>query len=123
MKFLSLPLILMTIIAGTQVALASGIESAMKGFELKSCLPSTANCISIRAQSTQGSQLRPIQMLKEPQVSLTLNGCKTFLAAATGYVDLNENQLVLYKKDNGVTTEISINLNTLLRSDLRLGGT
>ena len=116
-------LLLTTLItmAGAQSALAMGVDSKMKGFELKSCSATGQECLVVKAQKTEGSQLRPLQMLSKPEITITKKNNTTVLQADTGYVDLAENQLVVYKKQNGRTTETSINLTTFQRQDLPMG--
>jgi hypothetical protein len=99
---------------------ASAIEAKMSSFKMNSCA-SAKECIAVEAASAQGSQVRPLHRLTKPTVTLTKNDKKEIINADNGYVDLVENQLVLYKKEGRGVREISFNLTTLKRLELLHG--
>lgn len=98
-------------------ALASAVEAKMSSFKMGVCNPEK-ECISVEAASSEGSQVRPLHRLKKPSVTLAKKNKKEIIHADTGYIDLVENQLVLYKKEKNQLREISFDLNTLQRLDM-----
>lgn len=123
MKIQLLILTFMSLTAGTSTVLAKGIESSMGGFTLNTCSENKTECLQVKAEKTQGSQLKPLHMLTRPEVTITSqkSAKTTVLHGDTGYIDLNENQLVLFKRDKGQLTETSINLTTLERFSTKPG--
>lgn len=101
-------------------ALASAVEAKMSAFKMNVC-SSEKECLEVEALASEGSQVRPLHRLVKPQVTLIRNKKSNVLQADTGYVDLSENQLVLYKKEADVMREISFNLTTLKRLDVLHG--
>jgi hypothetical protein len=101
-------------------ALASAIEAKMSSFKMSSCA-SPKECIAVEAATAQGSQVRPLHRLAKPSVTLTKNDKKEIIHADNGYIDLVENQLVLYKKEAHGTREISFNLTNLKRLEMLHG--
>ncbi len=112
-----------SLLAGTSTVLASGIESSLGGFTLSTCSQSKTECLQVKAEKTQGSQLKPLHILTHPEVAITKgkNLKKTVLHGESGYVDLSENQLVLFQKSQNQLTEVSIDLTTLELSITRQG--
>lgn len=105
--------------AGTPV-LAQALEAKMTSFKMNVCAP-TKECLAVEAASSEGSKVRPLHLLKKPLVTITKGSKKETLTADSGYIDLSENQLVLYKKTAGKLNEISFDLNTLKRLDTPRG--
>lgn len=119
MKYLAKFLIMIHLSAGAP-ALASAIEAKMSSFKMNVCSPEQG-CLEVEAPFSEGSQARPLHRLTKPVVTLIKNNKKTVLKADTGYIDLSENQLVLYTKTHGSTQETYFNLNDLKRFDVLHG--
>lgn len=111
MKTFSLILHLGILLAGA-FATANGIESSLKGFNLKACSPDNVQCLVLTAEKTQGSQMKMLHSLTKPEVTITSKKTtKTeVIKGDSGYIDIEENQVVIYKKENGKLKETSINL-------------
>lgn len=122
MKTLNLFLQLGIIFAGA-LASAQGIESSMSGFNLKACSKDHQQCLVIKAEKTQGSQMKMLHAFKNPEVTITsLKTAKTeTLHGDTGYIDVEENQIVLYTKEHGKLKETSINLSSFKKISFQVG--
>ncbi|WP_413583309.1 hypothetical protein [Bdellovibrio sp. HCB288] len=111
MKTLNLLLNLGMVLAGA-LASAAGVESSISGFKLTTCNGKNS-CAVVTAEKTQGSQIKMLHSLKNPAVTITSEGKVIFLKGDSGYVDIDENQLVLFKRNHGALQETAINLSTL----------
>ncbi|WP_413576752.1 hypothetical protein ACLVWU_01770 [Bdellovibrio sp. HCB290] len=111
MKTLSLVLNLGLVFAGA-LASAAGVESSISGFKLVTCTGKNS-CAVVTAEKTQGSQLKMLHTLVNPEVKITVSGKTTSFKGDSGYVDMDENQLVLFKRISGVLQETAVNLSTL----------
>ncbi|UXR65381.1 hypothetical protein EZJ49_03830 [Bdellovibrio bacteriovorus] len=112
MKLLQLLTISTLLVAGTSQVLASGIESSIQGFELKTCSAQNL-CLVARAASSQGSQLKALHILSKPLVEISTKDASKpheVIQADSGYLDFSENQLVLYKRHGAELEEISIKM-------------
>ncbi|MDG0817126.1 hypothetical protein [Bdellovibrio svalbardensis] len=105
------------------LASAQGIESSMKGFNLQACSQDQQQCLVIKAEKTLGSQMKMLHALTKPEVTITSKKtAKTeTLRGDTGYIDIEENQIVLYKKENGKLKETSINLSNFEKFSSEMG--
>ncbi len=111
MKTLTLiPLVFITLAAGAS-AQAASLESSMSGFVLKTCTTDQNKCLEVQSNNTEGSQLKMLHVLKNPEVIISTAQSKISMKADSGYVDIIENQLVLFEKHPDRTIEISISLN------------
>lgn len=94
-------------------ASAHGIESSMKGFNLQACSQDRQKCLVIKAEKTDGSQLKMLHSLSKPEVVITTKNSKTeTLRGDSGYIDLEENQVVLYQTVKGQLTETAVDLSS-----------
>lgn len=120
MKTLNFFLILGLFFAGA-TASAQGIESSMTGFKLETC-SDAQQCLMVTAKKTQGSQMKMLHTLTNPEVTITSSKLKTTLQGDTGYVDIVENQVVLFKRSPEKIIETSIDLTTftVVNSETRL---
>lgn len=125
MKNLNSLLIAILISAGTIKASASGIESSMGGFKLQTCSESAHQCLTVKAERTQGSQLKQLHTLTKPEVIITSQKNPAMqiieIKGDTGYVDLEENQVIVYKRNAKSLLETSINLTTFERLHMKHG--
>lgn len=120
MKNLGKLLLITNLLCAGAPALAQAFEAKMGSFKMSVCAPSK-ECLSVQAASAEGSKMRPLHMLSKPVATLS-NGKKTTqISADSGYIDLSENQLVLYKKSKDGLQEISFNLTNLKRFDMLHG--
>lgn len=99
-----------------------GNASAMSGVELKACDSVGRKCLVIRASKTEGSQLKPIHQLKKPVVTISDSRTKTVerLEGSTGYLDLDNHQVVIYERQGTHLTEVAFDLNSLQRRESRI---
>ncbi|WP_413586184.1 hypothetical protein [Bdellovibrio sp. HCB274] len=111
MKTLSLFLNLGLVLAGA-LASAAGVESSISGFKLVTCASKTS-CAVVTAEKTQGSQIKMLHSLSHPEITITIGSQVTRLKGDSGYIDIDENQLVLFSRTHGKLQETSINLSTL----------
>ncbi|MFM6928038.1 MAG: hypothetical protein ACKOX6_06205 [Bdellovibrio sp.] len=120
MKTLNLFLILGLFFAGA-TASAQGIESSMTGFKLETC-STPQQCLTVTAKKTQGSQMKMLHTLTNPEVTITSSKLKTILQGDTGYIDIEENQIVLFKRSPTKIIETAIDLTdfTIASSETRL---
>lgn len=113
------------IVTGTLEVSATGIESAMGGFKLQTCSESANQCLTIKAERTQGSQIKQLHTLTNPEIILTSKKKPVpksiVIRGDTGYVDLEENQVVVYKRNAKSLQETSINLTTFERLHIKHG--
>ncbi len=95
----------------------------MNGFRLRTCSDSAQECVVVTAKKTQGSQIKPLHVFKNALVTIVSKktGKETQLQADYGYVDLNENQLTIYKRDSHTLQETTLNLTTFRRTSLAHG--
>ena len=100
------------------LASAKGLESSMNGFNLKTCSVDHTQCIEVHAGSTQGSQFKMLHTLSKPKVIITTPQKNETLSGESGYIDLEENQLVIYQKQGQQLQEISVNLSNFEQSKL-----
>ncbi|HEX7674260.1 MAG TPA: hypothetical protein VF412_08815, partial [Bdellovibrio sp.] len=80
------------------IASAKSFDSSISGFNLKTCSIDHTQCVEVHSASTQGSQLKMLHTLSKPKVTITTAQKNETILADSGYIDLEENQLVIYKK-------------------------
>lgn len=120
-SILLLQLFFGTLSLGIIQAWARPTEQSIKGFNLSTCDIKNSYCLTVKADSTTGSQFKMLHVFNHPEVILKSidKDTKEIISADSGYIDLNENQLVLYKKDSkGKVVETAIDLISFSRSDL-----
>jgi hypothetical protein len=111
MKTLTLiPLVFIILAAGAS-AQAASLESSMSGFVLRTCTTDKKKCLEVQSNKTEGSQLKMLHVLKKTEVIISTAQSKISMKADSGYIDIIENQLVLFEKYPDQTIEIAINLN------------
>lgn len=114
-------LIQIGILLAGAMASAKGVDASMSGFNLKACSSDHTRCVEVKAEKTQGSQMKMLHSLSKPEVTITSAKKNEVLKADSGYIDMDENQVVLYQKANGHLQEISINLNTFQKTAMDVG--
>lgn len=93
----------------TAPAFADGL---LKKVDLSLCSSKTSECIAIKAESAKESSFQRLFFMKEPVVQKKGSNQKTYYSS--GYLDFDNNRLVLRnKKSEFVTEEVLINLDTL----------
>ncbi|MGZ3773214.1 MAG: hypothetical protein ACXVCY_02395 [Pseudobdellovibrionaceae bacterium] len=107
------------LIAGTFEVSAYGIDSSMEGFKLETCSEKSLQCLTVKAEHSQGSQFKQLLTLVKPEILISAKQ-KTvkkeiLIKGDTGYIDLDENQIVVFKRQGKVLHETSINLTTFDR--------
>lgn len=113
------------IIAETIQVSAHGIESSMGGFKLQTCSQSALQCVTITADRSEGSQFKQLHTLAKPVVVISFrdNPKKKdiVIQGDTGYIDVEENQIVVFKRKPKYLEETSINLTTFERLHSKRG--
>ncbi|MBX2987559.1 MAG: hypothetical protein KF802_06650 [Bdellovibrionaceae bacterium] len=119
LKSTTLIILLLSLGVAVQAAPRLGAEHGLKGAEMKSCDRAGRLCVTVKSESTVGSQLQNLHMLTEPVVTIEnrRTGRKETIHGRTGYIDLEFNQLVVYWKKNGKEKETSIHLTTFERME------
>ena len=120
MKNLRQLLLITNLLCAGAPVLAQAFEAKMGSFKMSVCSPSK-ECLSDQASSAEGSKMRPLHLLTKPVATLTSGKKITQISADSGYIDLSENQLVLYKKSKKGLQEISFDLSNLKRFDMLHG--
>lgn len=90
-------------------------DSTLKQIEIKNCAEKGSPCMKITAPTAQGGSVRPLYVLKD--LTLEIDGSKKeTIQSPQGYIDFENNQVVLQNLDkNGTLTEQVFNLKTLER--------
>lgn len=102
-------------LAGVITTPASDAETSMTGFSLNSCSVDEQKCLVVTAEKTEGSKLKMLHRFGKPSVTIVDKGtARTLkLEADSGYLDVAENQLVLFSKNKLIITETSVDLTTM----------
>ncbi|MEN0059911.1 MAG: hypothetical protein AAGB31_13815 [Bdellovibrio sp.] len=97
------------------------VQSSMQGFKMQVCSPQGTSCLLVTAPSSRGSQFKLLHTLEKPRLEIsTLSNEETdqnreVFEGSGGYIDLVENHVVIYKRENNVLTEVSFDLTTFER--------
>lgn len=107
-------LLTITLTAGAPKALAAGVEASIKGFTLTSCAEGSQLCLKAHSTEAVQSRLKNLHALKQTRVEIssTTSSPKVILAQS-GYLDIEESQLVLFNRNKLTLQEIAIDLKTL----------
>jgi hypothetical protein len=119
MKYLKAFIFMSFVLAQTGVS-AKTVGSSIEAFKLNTCDLDQVHCLTVKAESTVGSQAKMLHSLKKPEVVFTKvsDGVIENIKADSGYIDFVANQLVIYSKENRILKETAINLNNLERTVL-----
>ena len=111
----NLKLKILICLAGVAMTPAAGAETLMTGFTLRSCSNDGQTCIEVTAERTVGSKLKMLHRFSNPKVNMfrTKASQEINIYADSGYIDVAENQLVLFSKNEKFFTETSIDLTTM----------
>jgi hypothetical protein len=97
------------------LALETSAEMTIKNIQIQNCSAKADQCISVTAPSAQVSSVRPIYFMKEINLEIgSANGPKEKIQKSQGYLDFDNNQLVLQGPNKkGQMTEEVYNLTTM----------
>jgi hypothetical protein len=90
-------------------------EMSMTKVQIQNCTADGTACISIKSERAEVSALRPIYFLKSVDVEIhRIKGTRESFKKSAGYLDLDNNQLILQTVDKkGTLREDVFNLTTL----------
>lgn len=100
-------------------AVLAGAESRIQGAEIRACDETNTRCLVVHAGATIGSQVSALHRMKNPALEYTdkRSGKTEKIQGTSGYIDFDNNNLVVYVRTKKTLSEIEFNLKTLNRYD------